>query len=58
MAGRVVLEERNTASYARLAGVQGSGILLSRARADGLAVVPEEVNCLLAGLEIRVIDLS
>jgi molybdopterin molybdotransferase len=46
---RVTLEERDGVHYARLTGEQGSGILLSMVRAQGLAVVPEDINELQPG---------
>lgn len=54
---RVVLEEREGRSYARLTGEQGSGILLSMVRAQGLAVIPEEKGSLRAGEMVEVILL-
>jgi molybdopterin molybdotransferase len=53
----VVLEEREGRSYARLTGEQGSGILLSMVRAQGLAVIPEEKGSLRAGEMVEVILL-
>ena len=42
---------------ARLTGPQGSGVLSSVARADGLMVVPEDVGELTAGSEVSVVRL-
>ena len=39
---RVIVEKRDRKYFARLTGPQGSGILTSMAKANGLAVVPEE----------------
>ena len=55
---RVVLEERDDTIYAHLTGDQGSGILLSMVQADGLAIIPEEVDRLPAGSVVRVMHLS
>jgi len=41
---RVWLEEKEGQTYAHLTGDQGSGILLSMVQADGLAIIPEEVD--------------
>jgi len=55
---RVVLEERDGGLLARLTGGQGSGILLSMVRAQGLAVIPEERTSLEAGTRVQVILLD
>lgn len=55
---RVMLEERDGEYFARLTGDQGSGILLSMVRAQGLAIVPEDVNHLPAGARVRVMMLD
>lgn len=44
--------------YARLTGDQGSGILLSMVKADGLAIIPEDVDHLDAGSKVKVIPLD
>jgi molybdopterin molybdotransferase len=54
---RVTLEERDGTAYARLTGDQGSGILLSMVKADGLAVIPEDVDHLPAGSPVKVMRL-
>jgi len=54
---RVMLEKRNGEYVARLTGDQGSGILLSMVKAQGLAVIPEDVNRLPAGAEVQVVML-
>lgn len=55
---RVMLERRNGEYVARLTGDQGSGILLSMVRAQGLAVIPEDVNRLPAGARVQVVMLD
>ncbi len=55
---RVTLERRDGTTYARLTGDQGSGILLSMVKADGLAIIPEEVDHLPAGSPVKVIMLD
>jgi len=54
---RVRLERRGDAYAARLTGEQGSGILLSMVRADGLAVIPEECTHLDPGTMVDVLLL-
>jgi len=41
-----------------LTGDQGSGILLSMVKADGLAIIPENVDHLPAGSPVKVMRLS
>ncbi len=55
---RVSLEHRNGEHVARLTGDQGSGILLSMVRAQGLAIIPEEVDHLPAGARVQVLLLD
>lgn len=55
---RVTLAERDGVNYARLTGDQGSGILLSMVQADGLAIIPEDVDRLPAGSVVKVIHLN
>jgi len=55
---RVMLEERDGKTYARLTGDQGSGILLSMVKADGLAIIPEDVDHLPAGSPVQVMMLD
>ncbi len=55
---RVTLEERDGTLYAHLTGDQGSGILLSMVKADGLAIIPEDVNRLPAGSPVKVLMLD
>lgn len=54
---RVRLEQTADGLVARLTGPQGSGMLSSIARADGLMVVPEDVDSLAAGSEVKVVRL-
>lgn len=55
---RVSLENRNGEYLARLTGDQGSGILLSMVRAQGLAIIPEDVDHLPAGTRVQVLLLD
>jgi len=52
---RVRLRETDGGWEATLTGDQGSGILFSLVQADGLAVIPEDVDHLPAGSEVRVL---
>ena len=52
---RVRLRETPDGWEATLTGDQGSGILNSLVQADGLAVIPEDVDHLPAGAEVRVL---
>jgi molybdopterin molybdotransferase len=54
---RVTLADGPDGPVARLTGDQGSGILSSMVRADGLAVIPESVERLDAGSIVQVITL-
>lgn len=54
---RVTLVKDNDGMLASLTGDQGSGILNSMVRADGLAIIPENVTHLDAGSVVRVITL-
>jgi len=54
---RVRLRETAQGVEAELTGDQGSGILSSLVRADGLAVIPEEADHLPAGAEVEVLLL-
>ena len=51
---RVRLEERDGRRYAVLTGDQTSNLLLSMVRADGLAIIPAEVERVPAGSEVPV----
>jgi len=55
---RVTLEQRDGDYVARLTGEQGSGILLSMVRADGLAVLPEDRPRVEGGEEVDVFLLE
>ena len=55
---RVMIEERSSKYFARLTGDQGSGILLSMVQAQGLAVIPEDVDHLPAGARVQVMMLD
>ena len=52
---RVQLAGDESGLVARLTGDQGSGILTSMVQADGLAVIPEEVDHLAAGSLVQVL---
>ncbi|MCD6599289.1 MAG: molybdopterin molybdotransferase MoeA [Dehalococcoidia bacterium] len=51
---RVIVAKRGERYYARLTGPQGSGILTSMARANGLAVIPENTKEVKAGDIVKV----
>ncbi len=51
---RVMLAKEQGGYTATSTGAQGSGMLLSMARADGLAVVPSDCNGLTAGSTVTV----
>jgi molybdopterin molybdotransferase len=55
---RVIVEYRNDKYHARLTGPQGSHILTSMSSANGLAVIPEDVNIVRNGdiLQILMLD--
>jgi molybdopterin molybdotransferase len=55
---RVVVEKRHGEYHARLTGEQGSGILTSLTRADGLAVISEDAVAARRGERIPVIMLD
>lgn len=54
---RVRLEERDGDFIAHLTGGQGSGILSSMVKADGLAIIPEDWDHVESGTRVRVILL-
>ena len=54
---RVRLEERDGGLVAHLTGNQGSGILSSMVKADGLAIIPEDWDHVEPGARVRVILL-
>lgn len=51
---RVVLHKTETGWLARVTGGQGSGVLTSMAKADGLAVIPEDVTLAKAGDRVMI----
>jgi molybdopterin molybdotransferase len=51
---RAIVERIDGVYYARLTGDQGSGILTSMVKANGLAVIPEGTKRVLAGQEVSV----
>jgi molybdopterin molybdotransferase len=55
---RVKIEEQGGQRYASLTGDQGSGILYSLVVADGLAIIPEDLDHLPAGSAVKVMLLN
>jgi molybdopterin molybdotransferase len=55
---RVIVERQNSEYKAHLTGDQGSGILLSMVRSQGLAIIPEDVDHLPAGTKVPVMMLD
>lgn len=55
---RAIVEKRGGKYFARLTGPQGSGILTSMARANGLVVVPEDKPGVKPGDSVRVMMLD
>jgi molybdopterin molybdotransferase len=55
---RVVVTKRGRQHYARLTGPQGSGILTSMAKANGLAIIPENSKGVKAGdiVQVQMLD--
>ena len=55
---RVIITKRNGQYYARLTGPQGSGILTSMAKANGLAIIPENAKRVKAGdiVQVQMLD--
>jgi molybdopterin molybdotransferase len=51
---RAIVERVGNTYYARLTGEQGSGILTSMVKANGLAIIPEGTKVLRAGEEVDV----
>jgi molybdopterin molybdotransferase len=51
---RVVVNRRDGKYFARLTGPQGSGILTSMSKANGLAVIPESTKELKSGGKVDV----
>ncbi len=52
---RVSISERDGKYFARLTGPQGSGILTSMTKADGLAIIPEDIKEVRPGDAVEVI---
>jgi len=55
---RAMVRREGERYYARLAGPQGSGVLTSMARANGLAIVPEDVKAVEEGDTVQVLMLD
>ena len=55
---RVVVSKREGKYYARLTGGQGSGVLTSMAKANGLAIVPETTEQVDPGSTVEVMMLD
>ena len=55
---RVIVERQGSEYKARLTGDQGSGILLSMVRSQGLAIIPEDVDHLPTETKVPVIMLD
>jgi molybdopterin molybdotransferase len=55
---RVIVQKEDGGYTARLTGEQGSGILTSMAKANGLAIIPEEATSLPSGSQVRVMLLD
>ncbi len=55
---RCVVTERDGRYYARLTGAQSSGILTSMVRANGLTIIPADVDVVEPGQEIDVLMLD
>ncbi len=55
---RVSVEKREGRYFARLTGPQGSGILTSMSRANGLAIIPESKARVEKGERVRVMMLD
>ncbi|MCZ6788434.1 MAG: molybdopterin-binding protein, partial [Chloroflexi bacterium] len=57
---RAIVSRRDGTYYARLSGPQGSNLLTSMARANGLAICPEDVPVMEAGqmVQVRMLDWS
>jgi molybdopterin molybdotransferase len=55
---RVIVAKRNGKYYARVTGPQGSGILTSMVKANGLAVIPENTKRVKKGdiVEVQMLD--
>jgi molybdopterin molybdotransferase len=55
---RAMVRREGDRYFARVSGPQGSGILTSMARANGLAIVPEDVDAVEEGETVQVLMLD
>ena len=55
---RVVVTRRDSKYFARITGPQGSGILTSMAKANGLAIIPENTREVKSGTPVEVMMLD
>lgn len=55
---RAIVRREDDRYFAQLTGPQGSGILTSMARANGLAIIPEDVKFMKEGSEVQVLMLD
>jgi len=55
---RVIMERKGGEWYARLTGAQGSGILTSMVKANGLAIIPEDWSRVKPGTKVKVMMLD
>lgn len=55
---RVVVSQRGDTYYARVTGAQGSGILTSMVKANGLAIIPEAAEEVKPGEPVEVVMLN
>jgi len=55
---RAIVRRENDRYFAQLTGPQGSGILTSMTRANGLAIIPEDVKGMKAGDVVQVLMLD
>jgi molybdopterin molybdotransferase len=55
---RCIVTERDGRFYAKLTGTQSSGVLTSMSRANGLTIIPAEVDVIEPGQEIDVLMLD
>ncbi|HEY4662556.1 MAG TPA: hypothetical protein VIH07_02640, partial [Candidatus Humimicrobiaceae bacterium] len=55
---RVVLEKKDDRYFFRSTGIQGSGILTSMVKADGIAVLPEDAGDIKKDSEVEVFLLK
>lgn len=55
---RCIVTDRNGTYFARLTGTQGSGVLTSMAMANGLTIIPADVDVVEPGQEVDVLMLD